>query len=211
MALNVLLLETNPVARDFLSRVVQDSFSDAVHVDAVGSVEAAQQAVQAASTMADANFRMILVDLELHDGAGLAWLASLAQHPAVKIATTLHSDDEHLFPALCNGADGYLLKEDRFEVLVEELQKIVRGHPPLSPSIARRLLTHFAPHGDTALTSEERDMLSYLSKGFTCKEIANQTGLKWFVVNENIKRVYKKLHAVASAGDGDHPAQRALN
>ena len=41
------------------------------------------------------------------------------------------------------GADGYLLKEDRFEVLVEELQKIVRGQPPLSPAIARRLLTHF--------------------------------------------------------------------
>jgi two-component system nitrate/nitrite response regulator NarL len=41
------------------------------------------------------------------------------------------------------GADGYLLKEDRFEVLVEELQKIVRGQPPLSPAIARRLLHPF--------------------------------------------------------------------
>ena len=70
-------------------------------------------------------------------------LAELAQYPATKIVTTLYSDDDHLFPALQCGADGYLLKEDRFEVLVEELQKIVRGQPPLSPAIARRLLTHF--------------------------------------------------------------------
>ena len=70
-------------------------------------------------------------------------LKELAAYPATRIVTTLYSDDEHLFPALQYGADGYLLKEDRFEVLVEELQKIVRGQPPLSPAIARRLLTHF--------------------------------------------------------------------
>jgi two-component system nitrate/nitrite response regulator NarL len=88
-------------------------------------------------------FRLILVDLELPDGNGLELLAELAQYPATKIVTTLYSDDDHLFPALQRGADGYLLKEDRFEVLVEELQKIVRGQPPLSPAIARRLLNHF--------------------------------------------------------------------
>ena len=77
------------------------------------------------------------------DGNGMELLAELTQYPATKIVTTLYSDDDHLFPALQCGADGYLLKEDRFEVLVEELQKIVRGQPPLSPAIARRLLTHF--------------------------------------------------------------------
>jgi two-component system nitrate/nitrite response regulator NarL len=88
-------------------------------------------------------FKLILVDLELPDGNGMELLAELSQYPATKIVTTLYSDDDHLFPALQCGADGYLLKEDRFEVLVEELQKIVRGQPPLSPAIARRLLTHF--------------------------------------------------------------------
>ena len=88
-------------------------------------------------------FKLILVDLELPDGNGMELLAELTQYPATKIVTTLYSDDDHLFPALQCGADGYLLKEDRFEVLVEELQKIVRGQPPLSPAIARRLLTHF--------------------------------------------------------------------
>src|SRR5690606_16321856 len=102
----------------------------------------ASQGGQAGIDPADP-FKLILVDLELPDGNGMELLAELSQYPATKIVTTLYSDDDHLFPALQRGADGYLLKEDRFEVLVEELQKIVRGQPPLSPAIARRLLNHF--------------------------------------------------------------------
>ena len=138
-----------------------------------------------------------------------------------------YSDDDHLFPALQCGADGYLLKEDRFEVLVEELQKIVRGQPPLSPAIARRLLTHFrhgggdvhAPDSGFAppsfntsrpvpiekpldherLTPRESEVLTYLSKGFTIKEIASLMGIKWFTVNDHIKSIYKKLNVSSRA------------
>ncbi|MDB5999423.1 MAG: response regulator, partial [Rhizobacter sp.] len=174
----------------------------------------------------------ILVDLELPDGNGMELLAELAQYPATKIVTTLYSDDDHLFPALQCGADGYLLKEDRFEVLVEELQKIVQGKPPLSPAIARRLLTHFR-HGSGAptpapdsgfaplpgfkssrpvpldksfaapdyerLTPRESEVLTYLSKGFTIKEIASLMGIKWFTVNDHIKSIYKKLNVSSRA------------
>ena len=127
-----------------------------------------------------------------------------------------------------------MLKEDRFEVLVEELQKIVRGQPPLSPAIARRLLTHFR-HGQAApstgegrpgnapaplsglqssrpmplgrgapldherLTPRESEVLTYLSKGFTIKEIANLMGIKWFTVNDHIKSIYKKLNVSSRA------------
>ena len=157
-------------------------------------------------------------------------LAELAHYPATKIVTTLYSDDDHLFPALQCGADGYLLKEDRFEVLVEELQKIVRGQPPLSPAIARRLLTHFR-HGGSGdggaarfglharrrlpaaagrcrsrsrsdherLTPRESEVLTYLSKGFTIKEIASLMGIKWFTVNDHIKSIYKKLNVSSRA------------
>ena len=145
MAIRVLIVEDNPVARQFLVRVVRESFSDEILITEAADLETARRALgggAAPRSPAD-GFRLILTDLELPDGNGLELLAELTQYPATKIVTTLYSDDEHLFPALQCGADGYLLKEDRFEVLVEELQKIVRGQPPLSPAIARRLLTHF--------------------------------------------------------------------
>ncbi|RZI80828.1 MAG: response regulator transcription factor, partial [Rubrivivax sp.] len=147
MAVKVLILEDNPVARGFLCRVVRESFSDISSITEAGDLEAARRLLghKAGGRAAECGdpYQLIMVDLELPDGSGLELLTELANYPATRIVTTLYSDDEHLFPALQCGADGYLLKEDRFEVLVEELQKIVRGQPPLSPAIARRLLTHF--------------------------------------------------------------------
>jgi DNA-binding NarL/FixJ family response regulator len=235
MAIKVLIVEDNPVARSFLCRVVRESFSDDIAITEAGDLETARRQVglreaKPGEIPADP-FKLVLVDLELPDGNGMELLAELARYPATKIVTTLYSDDDHLFPALQCGADGYLLKEDRFEVLVEELQKIVRGQPPLSPAIARRLLGHFrqgpggtggaaeaalgsgsgfqssrpmalgrgAPLDHERLTPRESEVLTYLSKGFTIKEIANLMGIKWFTVNDHIKSIYKKLNVSSRA------------
>ncbi len=232
MAVKVLILEDNPVARGFLCRVVRESFSDAILITEAGDLETARRHILLTGGSQGLHgvdpFKLILVDLELPDGNGMELLAELTHYPATKIVTTLYSDDDHLFPALQCGADGYLLKEDRFEVLVEELQKIVRGQPPLSPAIARRLLTHFrqgnssdtqapdsgfAPAAFTTskpvpiekpldherLTPRESEVLTYLSKGFTIKEIASLMGIKWFTVNDHIKSIYKKLNVSSRA------------
>ena len=247
MAVKVLILEDNPAAREFLGRVVRESFSDTITLVETDDLESARRAVHIAGGAQGYHgvdpFKLILVDLELPDGSGLELLEELRQYPATKIVTTLYSDDEHLFPALQSGADGYLLKEDRFELLVEELQKIVRGEPPLSPAIARRLLGHFrtntrtgmnrritdegnsaamrAPAGAgsltamalapaapveieppldlPALTPREVEVLTFLSKGFTIKEIAALMSIKWFTVNDHIKSIYRKLNVSSRA------------
>lgn len=234
MVVKVLILEDNPVARSFLCRVVRESFSDTIAITEAGDLEGARRQIGMAGGASGMHgvdpFKLILVDLELPDGNGMDLLSELSHYPATKIVTTLYSDDDHLFPALQRGADGYLLKEDRFEVLVEELQKIVRGQPPLSPAIARRLLTHFR-HGSSGdggapgavftsqgafttskpvtlmdkpldherLTPRESEVLTYLSKGFTIKEIASLMGIKWFTVNDHIKSIYKKLNVSSRA------------
>ncbi|OGB03078.1 MAG: DNA-binding response regulator [Burkholderiales bacterium RIFCSPLOWO2_12_FULL_64_99] len=225
MTVKVLILEDNPVARGFLCRVVSESFSDISGIVEAGDLAAARRELGIVAggqaVPGPAPFHLILLDLELPDGSGLELLRQLSGYPATRIVTTLYSDDEHLFPALQYGADGYLLKEDRFEVLVEELQKIVRGQPPLSPAIARRLLHHFrtgeghsgwgalSPAGSGSpaqvepdheqLTPRESEVLTYLSKGFTIKEIASLMGIKWFTVNDHIKSIYKKLNVSSRA------------
>src|SRR5690606_30620349 len=198
-------------------RVVSESFSDVSGIVEVSDLASARRELGIAAggqaVPGDAPFQLILLDLELPDGSGLELLRQLGGYPATRIVTTLYSDDEHLFPALQYGADGYLLKEDRFEVLVEELQKIVRGQPPLSPAIARRLLTHFRsgegvpgggmglhssprpaqPMDHERLTPRESEVLTYLSKGLTIKETAALMGIKWLTVYDHITHIYYKL------------------
>jgi DNA-binding NarL/FixJ family response regulator len=48
-------------------------------------------------------------------------------------------------------------------------------------------------------TPRESEVLTYLSKGFTIKEIANLMGIKWFTVNDHIKSIYKKLNVSSRA------------
>lgn len=202
MPIRVLIVEDNAVARGFLARVVRESFSDELSFVEAAGIEAASAALDLQGDGTEA-FRLILCDLEQPDQAGLTLLARLAGYPAIRIATTLHSDDDHLFPALQCGASGYLLKEDRFEVLVEELQRIVRGQPPLSPSMARRMQAFLRaqnlPEGDArALAPRESEVLLQISKGFTVKEIARLMGMKGQMVNEHIRGAYRKL-ALTSA------------
>lgn len=171
MPVKVLILEDKQVARSFLCRVVRESFSDAIDITEAGNLQAARRHLAltdgATGLQGTDPFKLILIDLELPDGSGLELLAELTRYPAIKIVTSLYSDDDHLFPALQCGADGYLLKEDRFEVLFEELQKIVRGQPPLSPAIARRLLMHFRAGGsvDDADGAVDREVDSEVDSG----------------------------------------------
>ena len=231
MPVRVLIVEDNPVARSFLGRVVRESFSDELLITEAGDLAAARRALgwnaQSSASPPPDPYKLLLLDLELPDGNGMELLREMVGYPATRIVTTLYSDDDHLFPALQWGADGYLLKEDRFEVLVEELQKIVRGQPPLSPAIARRLLGHFRQNGAGSaagpgapsaalssraanqqrstppdherLTPRESEVLTFLSKGFTIKEIAQLMGIKWFTVNDHIKSIYKKLNVSSRA------------
>ena len=197
MGIKVLILEDNPVTRGFLARVIAESFNDVEEVVEASDLASARQALRDAASP----FQMVLLDLELPDGNGLELLGELSAYPATRIVTTLYADDEQLLPALQKGADGYLLKENRFEVLVEDLQRIIRGQLPLSPSLARSLMHHFRP-GDgapatgtepsAALNAREMDVLTYVSKGFTIKEMASLMGVKWFTVFEQIKSIYRK-------------------
>ena len=60
-------------------------------------------------------------------------------------------------------------------------------------------LGRHAPPDHERLTPRESEVLTYLSKGFTIKEIANLMGIKWFTVNDHIKSIYKKLNVSSRA------------
>jgi two-component system, NarL family, nitrate/nitrite response regulator NarL len=199
MTVRILIVEDNHTTRHHLSRVVRESFDDELWIDLAEDFDSACAHLQTPA------YDLVLIDLALPDDQGLTLLEQAALVPdlstTLSVATTLSEDDDLLFPALQRGACAYLLKENRFEVLVEELQKIASGQAPVSPAIARRLLAHFknpahcapADTADFTLTALERETLGQLSKGYTLKETALRMGMKMFAACDVIQQTYQKF------------------
>ncbi len=206
----ILLLEDLPEIRAWLRKLVLQVFPDA-------QISESARVHDALSLVSALKFDLALIDLGLPDGSGVAVVAKLREtQPEVQsVVVTIHDDDEHLFPALQAGAFGYILKEQPRELIAEQLQRISQGEPPLSPSIARRVMAHFSakakpqasllPH--VSLTDRESEVLLRVAKGYTLPEIGVQLGLSRHTIADYVKQIYRKLN-VSSRAEAALEAQR---
>lgn len=160
---------------------------------------------------------LAVIDIGLPDGSGISLIRVLAERfpPTRRIVATIYSDDAHLLEAISAGAEGYILKEEEPDRIVATLQRIERDEPPLSPSIARRMLTHFgaAPqpaNGAEELTGREVETLTLLARGLTIAEAAAQLGLKPHTVASYVKIIYQKLNISSRAEATREAIQRGL-
>jgi DNA-binding NarL/FixJ family response regulator len=166
-----------------------------------------------------------LIDLGLPDGSGVELIRLLAaDYPGtIAVVTTIFDDDGHLFEALGAGARGYLLKDVDLDRLAHYLRRIEAGEPPLSPSIARRMLGHFraagsAPSGkvpvdsmpEASLTRRETDVLQLIGRGLRVGEAADVLGLTEHTVAGYVKTIYRKLHVSSRAEAALEAARRGL-
>lgn len=145
-----------------------------------------------------------LIDLGLPDGSGvdIIELAHGASPATLCIVTSIYDDDGHVFPALRAGAQGYLLKDQPVGSIVQALKGIAAGEPPLSPAIARRMLTFFnrtpaAPASE--LTARETEVLRFIAKGMTQAETARLLGISQHTVSGYVKDLYRKLNVSSRA------------
>ena len=207
---NILLLEDLPEIRSWLKALVMQVFPNAQIVECARVHDALAQ-------VSAQKFELALIDLGLPDGSGVDVVTALreAQPEALSVIVTIHDDDDHLFPALQAGAYGYILKEQSRELITEQLQRISQGEPPLSPSIARKVIAYFAaqakpqanalPH--VQLTERESEVLLRVAKGFTLPEIGVQLGLSRHTIADYVKQIYRKLN-VSSRAEAALEAQR---
>lgn len=195
-----LVLEDMPESQEMLSEVARTAFPG-VHVRCVADVASALKLV------AQFQFDLALIDLGLPDGDGTTVVQALSAGGAQRmiVVATLFDDDDHLFPALRAGAQGYLLKDQPTEQLVHHLRGFGEGHPPLSPSVARRLLSHFrdVPAAGVQdvmlLTPREREVLVQLAHDIGIAKIGLALGISRHTVGDHVKNIYRKLNITSRA------------
>ena len=218
-----LIVEDLPTTAAWLQQVVAQAYPH-LQVHICATLAQAQAQLQTYAQADAAALQLLLLDLGLPDGYGgdlLPWVATHLPN-TVTVVATIYDDDAHVFKALAAGARGYLLKDNSAEALVEYLQRIERGEPPLSPAIARRILQHFhlgagqmpaagtstsaalasanistpgseSGEGGEKLSPREAQTLQWIAQGLTVTECAQQMQLSPLTVAGYVKKIYLKL------------------
>jgi DNA-binding NarL/FixJ family response regulator len=156
---------------------------------------------------------VMLCDLGLPDGSGVTVIRECVdRYPSCLVmVVTVFADDQHAFESLEAGALGYLLKESTGAEIADQIRALIAGGSPISPPIARRVLSRLGggraganQHGDADaaghLSPREIKVLQYLAKGFSNQEVAKFLELTPNTIATYVRRIYRKL-TVHSRGE----------
>ena len=141
-----------------------------------------------------------LVDIGLPGMSGVEGVRVLKErYPSLlMLMNTVYDDDERIFKALCAGASGYLLKKTPPVRLLESLQEAIAGGAPMSPEVARRVLTLFREirppdNVDYRLTPHELRLLKLLVEGHSYKTAATKLNVSAKTISFHLQKIYEKL------------------
>jgi DNA-binding NarL/FixJ family response regulator len=144
---------------------------------------------------------VLLMDIQMPGISGIEAVQLVKkQYPQIQICMqTVFEDNEKIFAAICSGASGYILKDSSPEKYINAIIDTYQGGSPMTPSIARKVLTMFQNQNTKVtdfaeLTTGEKNVLELLVKGMSYKMIAADLGVSFPTVNFHLKNIYKKLH-----------------
>ncbi len=193
----VLVVDDHAVVRSGLMMLLNGKHN----IEIVGEAAEGDEAIRKAVELKP---EVVLMDLSMpHGKDGLtaaAELRKLLPETAVLILT-MHDDDEYLFRAIHAGASGYILKSAPHEELLTAIGSVADGNAYLYPTATKRLMSEYleklrdGENTDTfdALSEREREILSYIAKGYSNKEIADQLILSVKTVESHKSNVMEKL------------------
>jgi DNA-binding NarL/FixJ family response regulator len=159
---------------------------------------------------------LILMDISMPNCSGLEAVRAIkCELPRCKvIMLTVHSNRENLLEAIKSGAEGFLSKNVRAEVLLSSLRGALRGEAAISSSMAVHVLREFARLAqiearqvNEQLTIREKQVLAELSHGSSNREIADALYISENTVKAHVGHILKKLH-VHSRSEAAAYAQR---
>lgn len=143
---------------------------------------------------------VLLSDIGLPGMDGIEGIRILKErHPALLVLMlSVYDDNERIFDALCAGACGYLLKKTPPARLIESLREAAAGGAPMSPEIARKVVTLFRDfrppeRADYQLTPHEMRLLKLLVEGHSYKTAATELGVTVNTVSFHLRHIYEKL------------------
>jgi DNA-binding NarL/FixJ family response regulator len=150
---------------------------------------------------------IVLMDIGLPGMSGIeATRALLGRRPELNVLIlTVFEDEEKILASIKAGANGYLLKNTKPDLLLEQIISSTVEGSPISPVVARRLLDEIKREGrsdvavDYGLTPREREVLADIVDGLTYRDIAARHNIAASTAKKHILHIYQKLDVTSKA------------
>lgn len=191
------IIDDHPIMRDALVH----TFEREPGFEVVGTGESSADAVRIAEAMLP---DLILLDINM-PGDGIQAARTISRScPAVRIIMlTAHDGEQYVVDALRGGASAYVVKGISSEELTKTARAIHEGEAYVSPGLAAKLLrrrsrTHVPSRPSETfvdLTGREEEILSFVCKGKSNREIGEMIGLTEKTVKHYMTNILQKLHA----------------
>ncbi len=180
-----------------LRAIISASLSADPRIEVVASYRNGDAFLQALPAL-DAD--VVIMDISMPGTSGVDCVGQAKPlKPAMQfLMSTVFENPTYIFQALCAGATGYLVKSAPGVELADAVCDIHRGGSPMTPAIARMVVTSM--HAAVApairheqLTDREQEVLDGLAAGLMYKEIAAKHGMGLNTVRTHVRGIYEKL------------------
>lgn len=195
--IRLLIVDDHAVVRSGLKSLLSEHEEIEVVGEAADGDEGIELAVQLKPDV-------VLMDLSMpHGKDGMTATEELKKKmPEIAVLIlTMHDDDEYLFRSIHAGASGYILKSAPHEELLSAIRFVADGNAYLYPTATKRLMGEYLErlkHGDSAspfdqLSEREKEVLSWVAKGYSNKDIAEALIISVKTVETHKANVMEKL------------------
>lgn len=194
--IRVVLFDDNYDLRESMLAV----FKNHANIEVIGCYAHAKEAPEIVLTL---NPDVVLMDINMPGINGIEAVKNLKKStPNIQILMqTVFEDEQNIFQAISAGASGYILKSSSTQKLVQAIEEVHAGGAPFSPGIARKVLgffqTQLPAKEEYHLQPREMEVIEYLVKGLSYKQIAAKMDITYTTVRFHMKNIYTKLHVAS--------------
>jgi DNA-binding NarL/FixJ family response regulator len=189
--IRVLVVDDHAVVRRGITSLLMAA-EDLECVGAVGDGEAALELVDRLDP------DVLLLDLSMPGQSGVSVIRALRGqgNPVPVLVLTSFGEPDLVLAALMAGADGYLLKYQDGESILDALRCIVAGGAPVDPMVTTAVLADLRDRGQgDLLTDREKQVLELVRQGHPNKVIARRLKISEGTVKTHVTHILQRIGA----------------
>ncbi|GAA1250521.1 response regulator transcription factor [Prauserella halophila] len=195
MTVSVMIVDDHPMWRDGVARDLGEH-----GFDVRATAADVDSAVRVSATVTP---DVVLMDLNLGEQSGVDAIRAIVQQLSDTRVLVLSASGEHadVLEAVKAGASGYLVKSASVTELVDAVRRTADGDPVFTAGLAGMVLGEYRRMAETPssggpppqLTQREQDVLRFVAKGLTARQIADRLVISHRTVENHVQSTLRKL------------------